>query len=143
MGIHLIELEKNHVEFRYLGGEYSSKFKQVKEVIANYAHWLSIACDPEYKRREYITKVSRMANYYNYLYLQELIETFEYNVKVHPNMSKVKNWVKISETYIKPYRNKIKSLPSTHRSEKIQEITKKAQEKARLLFDKLLDKVKK
>ena len=40
MGIHLIELEKNHVEFRYMGGkDYHKKFKQVREVIANYGHY--------------------------------------------------------------------------------------------------------
>jgi hypothetical protein len=38
LGLHLIELEKNHVEFRYIGGEnYEKKFKEIRTLIVNYA----------------------------------------------------------------------------------------------------------
>jgi hypothetical protein len=38
LGLHLIELDKNHVEFRYMGGkDYHKKFKEIRELIINYA----------------------------------------------------------------------------------------------------------
>jgi len=109
MGIHLIELEKNHVEFRYMGStDYHKKFNDVREVIANYAHWLSIACDPDYKRREYITKVARLTNYFNALYLNGVIEQWK---KLSKKLSPSKKRQKQAEMVIKPYIAKFKALP--------------------------------
>jgi hypothetical protein len=39
MGVHLIDLGDNHVEFRYMGGtNYHKKFKEVREIITNYGY---------------------------------------------------------------------------------------------------------
>lgn len=76
-GVHLIELEQNHVEFRYMGGKnYHTKFKEVRNVIVNYAYWLSVSCDPDFKKNEYLTKLSRLSNKYNYLFLNKVINWF-------------------------------------------------------------------
>ena len=122
LGIHLIELEKNHVEFRYMGGKnYHKKFDDVRNIIANYAHWLSIACDPDYKRREYIEKVARLTNYYNYLYIFHYIQVF---LKVSNNFPKTEvgtswnKWKKLLDIEIKPYKQSLKALPKPKVSSK-------------------------
>ena len=63
MGVHIIDLEDNHVEFRYMGaGGYHTKFKEVKENIAKYVHWMEVATNPEYKRKEYLKKTNSVLN---------------------------------------------------------------------------------
>lgn len=48
------------IEFRYMGGRYHLKKKQVVENILRYAAWMRIALDPNYKKEEYIKKMMRM-----------------------------------------------------------------------------------
>ena len=114
MGIHLIDLEDNHVEFRYMGGtNYHKKFKEVKEVIGNYAHWLSIACDPDYKKKEYILKVNRMVNHFNYLYTFTYLKTFTHLVHNFPMLElnvSLARWKKMIEIELKPFRQSLKTL---------------------------------
>jgi len=116
LGINLVDLRNNHIEFRYMGGaDYHKKFKEVREVIANYAHWLSIACDPEYKKKEYITKVSRLANYFNYIYMDKIVKKFYRMVKdeytSNATTDKEKASIKrISDIIAKPYVNQLKSI---------------------------------
>jgi len=118
LGIHLIDLENNHVEFRYMGGKnYHKKFDDVRNIIANYAHWMSIAGDPDYKRKEYITKLAKLADYFNYIYLNELIERFKFyttlddlqSIHISKGIS-IKDLVKIKDKLLKPYITKLKSL---------------------------------
>jgi len=81
-GVNIIDLEKGHVEFRYMGStDYSKKYRDVVDVIASYAYWLSLAADPEFKKNEYIHKVSRIFNkmelfeyLYNIAYLESYLE---------------------------------------------------------------------
>jgi hypothetical protein len=50
-----------YIEFRYMGGEdYHTKWEEIKKVIAHYAHNISAACDPQYKRKEYLLKLNRI-----------------------------------------------------------------------------------
>lgn len=54
---------KGHVEFRHMGGEeYHLKWDQVRGSVARFAHAVSCACDPEYKKEEYYKKLAKMAN---------------------------------------------------------------------------------
>ena len=54
---------KGHVEFRYMGGrDYHRKGKEVETLIGMYAHNLSLAMDPNYKKKEYILKLQRVFN---------------------------------------------------------------------------------
>jgi hypothetical protein len=115
LGLHLIELDKNHVEFRYMGGkDYHKKFKEIRELIINYAFWLSIACDPDFKRHEYLTKAARLSDYYESSFYDSVVKkytsflnTIESNT---PEVRKLKNWYKITNLAIKPYKAKISKL---------------------------------
>ena len=49
------------IEFRYLGGNYHKKEKEVIKQILRYAAWMKIALDPQYKRKEYLKKLSKVA----------------------------------------------------------------------------------
>jgi hypothetical protein len=60
--IRLLDTKTGHVEFRYMGGEYHNKYDDVRKTIGVYAHNLSLAVDPEYKRKEYILKLQRITN---------------------------------------------------------------------------------
>ena len=114
MGVHLIELENNHVEFRYLGGkDYHKKFKEIRDIIINYAYWLSIACDPDYKRKEYLLKVNRLTNKYNALYLHNLMSFYwnQFEVEKNPHGMDEKKFRKLAQQHIKPFQLKFKSLP--------------------------------
>jgi hypothetical protein len=114
IGVHLVDLKANHVEFRYMGGkDYHRKYKQVEEVIANYAYWLSIACDPEYKKKEYIKKLNKMVNYYNALYLFNLLKLFKSDVEDLFKEYKVpeNKLIKIFEKISKLYMESLKALP--------------------------------
>jgi len=50
------------IEFRYMGGRYHKKQKQVLKQILQYAAWMKIALDPKYKRKEYIKKLAKIAS---------------------------------------------------------------------------------
>jgi len=60
MAINIEHLYTNneYIEFRYLGGkDYHRKWNRIKSVIAQYGHNLILACDPEYKKKEYLLKL--------------------------------------------------------------------------------------
>jgi hypothetical protein len=62
-GVNVLNLEDGHVEFRYMGGSsYHKEFNKVIDVISMYSYWLSLAADPEFKKKEYIHKLSRILN---------------------------------------------------------------------------------
>lgn len=69
--------EEGHIEFRHMGGQgYHKKFKEVLTIVAREAHALSVGVDPDYKRKEYIVKLTRLANKLEVLQLIYLKETF-------------------------------------------------------------------
>jgi len=73
--IRLIDPKTGHVEFRYMGsGGYHNKYDDVKRTIGVYAHNLSLAVDPEYKRKEYILKLQRITNKTELFALQTKLE---------------------------------------------------------------------
>lgn len=118
MGLHLYDLQDNHIEFRYMGGrDYHEKFDEVRQIIINYAHWLSIACDPEYKKKEYIKKVNRLINKLEYDNINETIRMFyvyveRYVDKVRFTQDAQGKMRKIASGFIKPLETKLKSLPA-------------------------------
>lgn len=70
--------EEGHIEFRHMGGQgYHKKFKEVLTIVAREAHALSVGVDPDYKRKEYIVKLSRLANKLEALQLIYVRETFK------------------------------------------------------------------
>jgi hypothetical protein len=81
-GVNVIDLETGHVEFRYMGGSsYHKEFKKVVDVISMYAYWLSLASDPEFKKKEYTHKLSRILNktemFEHYVLLQTILMLLE------------------------------------------------------------------
>jgi hypothetical protein len=55
--------KNEYIEFRYLGSaDYHRKWDRIKGITAHYIHSLCLACDPDYKRKEYEHKMSRILN---------------------------------------------------------------------------------
>ncbi len=52
-----------HIEIRWAGGEdYSLKYDKIKQTIGRYGHYLKLALDKDYKKKEYIQKLHRLYN---------------------------------------------------------------------------------
>ncbi len=113
-GINILNLEDGHVEFRYMGSDYSNSEKDITDVIASYAYWLSLAADPEFKRKEYIQKINRILNktelfeyMYNITYLKEYMKK-----DIHA-ISSTKVQVLINK-----YKKKLATLSKTYKLDK-------------------------
>ena len=62
-GINFDKLEKNYLEFRYMGAaDYEDKWDSIKTLVGNHAYNIKLACDPDFKRREYTIKLTRLIN---------------------------------------------------------------------------------
>lgn len=80
--INLIDSKTGHVEFRYMGGSsYHKKEKDVIATIGMYAHNLSLAMDPEFKRREYMLKLERIFNKMDLYYREKKLELIDFLIK--------------------------------------------------------------
>ena len=111
MGVHIVDLIDNHVEFRYMGGaNYHKKFDEVKANIAKYSHWMEIATNPEYKRKEYLKKVNRALNKLKLGFFEQLLDYIkgekqeEYKKKLKPYM---KTYNMLKKTYKKGFNQSI------------------------------------
>ena len=67
MGINIENISEydtdSRVEFRYLGNkDYHKKWPEIKNIIVRYVYFMKLACDPNYKKKEYLTKIQRMIN---------------------------------------------------------------------------------
>jgi hypothetical protein len=83
-GLHLVDLKDNHVEYRYMGAtNYQKKFNETKINIVNYGHWLSVACDKEYKRKEYARKVANIVDMFNGVWVRLMIDQIPVLISVH------------------------------------------------------------
>ena len=59
------KFKDGYIEFRYLGGSnYHKKLPQVRLQILRYAYLLKLGMEPNFKKREYISKVARMIETY-------------------------------------------------------------------------------
>lgn len=82
--IHKVADSRNpsHVEFRHPGGNnYHKKQKEIRTLLGKYATTLSIACDPEYKYKEYVGKLVRIINKIEKVTLKQVYEAFEFLVE--------------------------------------------------------------
>ena len=74
---HLVENNK-YIEFRYMGGEdYHKKWDKIKTIVAQYAYNMVLACDPNYKKKEYLLKIQRIINKIDYMAKQNLLGYME------------------------------------------------------------------
>lgn len=63
INIEHLKSTNQYIEFRYLGAtDYHKKWDRIKTIIAHYVYDLSLACDPEFKKKEYEHKLSRLLN---------------------------------------------------------------------------------
>ena len=70
-GVRFVDVDQNHVEYRYMGAKnYQNKFDFVKNNVVNYGHWMSLACDISYKRKDYVRKVANIVNKFNDIWLK-------------------------------------------------------------------------
>jgi len=59
-GINLDKIAANYLEFRYMGGnDYEDKWDDIKTLIGNHAYNLKLATDKNFKRKEYVKRLSR------------------------------------------------------------------------------------
>jgi len=83
-GVNFVNIKDGHVEFRYMGGnDYSKKFKEVRDTLARYSYWLSIACDPDFKRREYLLKINKVLIKKEYITHYNRIKKLENSYKAY------------------------------------------------------------
>lgn len=63
INIEHLDTPNKYIEFRYIGSaNYHRKWDKIKAITAHYAHDLSMACDPSYKKKEYEVKFNRFLN---------------------------------------------------------------------------------
>ncbi len=113
--VNVVSVTDNHVEFRYMGGDYSRKEKDVVSTICNYAHTMALAADPDYKRKEYILKLQRIFNKMELFSSKrkvELIDTAIKKLEYHDNQE---DNIKIFNKMKKMYQKIISSLKSVYK----------------------------
>lgn len=72
--ISFANIDEGHIEFRHMGGnDYAKKWNEVKTIVGRHSHNLSVACDDNYKRQEYLTRLARIANKIDNMKYQKLI----------------------------------------------------------------------
>jgi hypothetical protein len=55
--------DHGHIEFRYIGGKgYDKQWDKIKTITGQYAYNLNLACNKEFKKKEYFRKMFRVIN---------------------------------------------------------------------------------
>jgi len=63
INIEHLNTKNEYIEFRYVGGaDYHQKWDRIRKILATYIFDLSLACDPNFKKREYEHKLARLLN---------------------------------------------------------------------------------
>lgn len=100
-GVNIEHLSSNslnsYVEFRYIGGkDYHRKYQEIKTIIARYAYALKVACQPEFKKKEYVLKVDRILRKIEAFVIRQEIDELENTEQNEPEAvtaKKIKNLV--------------------------------------------------
>ncbi len=120
-GVSIKDINNGHVEFRYMGGSgYDNDEKKIIDMISSYSYWLSLSSDPDFKRKEYAHKVSRIFNkmeLFENIYFKEYIDLYKkYNlhqiseIKVNILLSKIEKKIKLLKNNYKIDKNTINLL---------------------------------
>lgn len=112
--INFVQDDNGHVEFRYLGGQhYERKSKDIKKVLGTFIHNFSLACDKDYKLKEYTQKLNKMFN---------KLEYYSKNIKIRKIQKIVDKYfsgnnvipAKLNKM-LKSYQSSVKSLKSIYK----------------------------
>ena len=113
--INFMNLDEGHIEFRYMGGpNYHKSLNKVIESIAIFAYNLSLACDPEFKKKEYIKKLVRIFNKMD-MYIHRFAEVeLDYPLK-NPHPKITSDHIKIIKNVKDEHRRKFDSLRKVYK----------------------------
>jgi len=108
-----------HIEFRYIGGKnYEKKWDNIRTILGQYSHNLSLSCDPDYKRKEYLKKVIILLGKLELKYLETRLEIIGdwktvisvYHADTDGENKKLMKWLNIYTKNLKKKYETIKSL---------------------------------
>jgi ribonuclease HI len=71
--------DHGHIEYRYIGGKgYHKQWDKIKTITGQYAYNLNLACNKEFKKKEYFRKMFRVINKAEMKFLSWQLDTMEY-----------------------------------------------------------------
>jgi hypothetical protein len=71
--------DHGHIEYRYIGGKgYHKQWDKIKTITGQYAYNLNLACNKEFKKKEYFRKMFRVINKAEMKFLAWQLDTMEY-----------------------------------------------------------------
>jgi hypothetical protein len=116
--INFVQSDHDHVEFRYLGGkDYEKKGDDIKRVLGTFVHNFSLACDVNYKLKEYIKKLNKIFNKLEYYSknvkirkIQKIIDVYFLKNKNNNNTIPTK-----LNKMLKSYQSSVKELKSVYK----------------------------
>jgi len=127
INIEHMDEESPYIEFRYIGGSgYHLKWDKIKVVIAQYVYALKISRDPNYKKKEYIAKCSRILSKLEvYLIMQEIdkvkskTDPILYEPKRSYRSDKKESLYsnKVNAQYLKKLERRLQFLPKLSKKE--------------------------
>jgi hypothetical protein len=108
--------DHGHIEFRYLGGkDYHKKWDKIRTIIGQYSYNLSLACDPDFKKKEYLKKVIRLIGKIELRYAEYRLTVVEDVIKhVNDWESDNKPLIKWLDKYYKEVKKKRDMLKTIH-----------------------------
>jgi hypothetical protein len=112
--------DHGHIEFRYLGSaNYSKKWDKTKTIIAQYAYNLNLACNPNFKWKEYKTKLARLLNILETRERQKLLNALTMFSKSPPalDFDTKKSKAYLKKTMMTIYFNKLSGVDWSKYSE--------------------------
>lgn len=105
------------VEFRQLGGTgYEKKYKEIKRVIGEFSHNLSLAVDETYKKKEYITKLQRVFNKLEIIKLELKEKLLRYVVELDKDEISFKKELKAVINNLKKLKSIYKISPKDRKA---------------------------
>ena len=115
--INLSKWQQGHIEFRYMGGrDYHKKFNEVKAIIGQYSHNISLALDPEFKKKEYLLKIQRIANKMELYKMEKMLEWYRHVSQYTKDLDKsFKNLKLVLKKRMREIENYITSLKKTYK----------------------------
>lgn len=91
--------KNSYIEFRYMGGKgYHLNFDKVKTVILHYVYNLKLSIDPNFKKKEYVLKTTRLLHKFESWVQKREVESLKQQVKWY---NKTEDKLKLKKAIIK------------------------------------------